>query len=451
MDHHVAQEVRLPRAGETVRRQRSTNEKNKRFPRATKSNGLIRFLVLLGPGLITGAADDDPSAIATYSIAGAQFGIALLWTALVTWPLMAAVQMMCARIGFVTGKGLAGIFRERYPKSLVVLLSIALLVANIATIGADLSAMADVVEMVSGINSHYFIILFGIGTAVATIHFRYHEIVDILKWLTVALLAYIITAVVLRPDWIAILRATFIPSWPHGREAWATLVAVLGTTISPYIFFWQASHEVELRLGTERPRRVWKRAEMRREMRTRALTIGGGTFFSNLVMYFVILTAALSLHLHGVTDIETSAQAADALGPLAGKFAQTLFALGVIGAGLLAIPTLTCSAAYALAQTFEWNHGLNQRFAVARPFYFVIILSTLIGVILDFADVNPVKALFWAALFNGLLAPFLLAGILMIASNRTIMKNHCSSRLCRAAVGLTVSLMVAAAIGLFLF
>ena len=342
----------------------------------------------------------------------------------------------------------AGIFRAKYPKSLVIFLSGALLVANIATIGADLSAMADVVEMVTTINSHYFVVLFGIGTAVATIHFRYHEIVDILKWLTVALLAYVITAVVLRPDWMAILRATFIPTWPRGREAWATLVAILGTTISPYIFFWQASHEVEVKPGT---RRLLTRAQMTEEMGGRAFAVGGGSFFSNMVMYFIILTAALTLHLHGVTNIETSAQAAAALGPLAGKFAQTLFALGVIGAGLLAIPTLTCSVAYALAETFEWNHGLNQRFEVARPFYLVIILSTLIGIGLDFANVNPVKALFWTAVLNGLLAPVLLAGILMIAGDCMIMNVHGSSRLCRAAVAITTILIVAAAIGLFVF
>jgi NRAMP (natural resistance-associated macrophage protein)-like metal ion transporter len=225
MEHQIAEKMCLSRTGDASRKNRE--QETTRLPRPTKSNRLLRFLLLLGPGLITGAADDDPSAIATYSIAGAQFGTALLWTAFVTWPLMAAVQMMCARIGFVTGKGLAGIFRERYPKSLVVFLSGALLLANIATIGADLSAMADVVEMVTTINSHYFVVLFGVGTAVATIHFRYHEIVDILKWLTVALLAYVITAVVLRPDWMAILRATFIPTWPSGREAWTTLVAVL--------------------------------------------------------------------------------------------------------------------------------------------------------------------------------------------------------------------------------
>jgi NRAMP (natural resistance-associated macrophage protein)-like metal ion transporter len=438
--------VCLSRTGDASGKNRK--QETTRLPRPTKSSRLLHFFLLLGPGLITGAADDDPSAIATYSIAGAQFGTALLWTAFVTWPLMAALQMMCARIGFVTGKGLAGIFRAKYPKSLVIFLSSALLVANIATIGADLSAMADVVEMVTTINSHYFVVLFGIGTAVATIHFRYHEIVDILKWLTVALLAYVITAVVLRPDWMAILRATFIPTWPRGREAWATLVAVLGTTISPYIFFWQASHEVEVKPGT---RRLWTRAQMREEMGGRAFAVGGGSFFSNMVMYFIILTAALTLHLHGVTNIETSAQAAAALGPLAGKFAQTLFALGVIGAGLLAIPTLTCSAGYALAETFEWNHGLNQRFEVARPFYLVIILSTLIGTGLDFANVNPVKALFWTVVLNGLLTPVLLAGILMIAGDSVIMNGHGSSRLCRAAVAITTILMGAAAIGLFVF
>jgi NRAMP (natural resistance-associated macrophage protein)-like metal ion transporter len=446
MEHQIAEKMCLSRTGDASRKNRE--QETTRLTRPTTSNRLLRFFLLLGPGLITGAADDDPSAIATYSIAGAQFGTALLWTAFVTWPLMAAVQMMCARIGFVTGKGLAGIFRERYPKSLVVFLSGALLLANIATIGADLSAMADVVEMVTTINSHYFVVLFGVGTAVATIHFRYHEIVDILKWLTVALLAYVITAVVLRPDWMAILSATFIPTWPSGREAWATLVAVLGTTISPYIFFWQASYEVEVKPGTQRR---WTRGEMIDEMGGRAFAVGGGSFFSNVVMYFIILTAALTLHLHGVTNIETSAQAAAALGPLAGEFAQTLFALGVIGAGLLAIPTLTCSAAYALAETFEWNHGLNQRFEVARPFYFVIILSTLIGIALDFANVNPVKALFWTAVLNGLLAPVLLAGILMIAGDSTIMNGHGSSRLCRAVVALTTTLMIAAAIGLFAF
>ncbi len=451
MDHRIAGDVCLSQAGGANGNRSATELETNRFRQKKKSNRFVRFLSILGPGLITGAADDDPSAIAAYSIAGARLGTGLLWTAFITWPLMAAVQMMCARIGFVTGKGLAGTLRDKYPAPLIILLSGALLVANTVTIGADLSAMADVAEMVTAINSHYFVVLFGIGTAVATIHFRHHEIVDILKWLTVALLAYVITAVVLRPDWMAILHATFIPSWPSGREAWATLVAVLGTTISPYIFFWQASHEVEVKNAAKRPGHAWTRAEKTREMQERAFAVGGGSFFSNVVMYFIILTAALTLHLHGVTNIETSAQAACALAPLAGKFAGTLFALGVIGAGLLAIPTLTGSAAYALAETFAWNHGLSQKFADARPFYLVIILSTLIGIVLDFANVNPVKALFWAAVLNGLLAPFLLIGILMIARDPVIMNHHCSSRLCRAMVGLTATLMVGAAIGMFLF
>ncbi len=451
MDHRVAGNACLSHAGGTNGSRSAAEPETNRFRHKTKSNRLVRFFSLLGPGLITGAADDDPSAIAAYSIAGARLGTGLLWTAFITWPLMAAVQMMCARIGFVTGKGLAGTLRNKYPAPLIILLSGALLVANTVTIGADLSAMADVVEMVTAINSHYFVVLFGIGTAAATIHFRYHEIVDILKWLTVALLAYVITAVVLRPDWMTILHDTFIPSWPSGREAWATLVAVLGTTISPYIFFWQASHEVEVKNAAKRPSHSWTHAETAKEMQERALAVGGGSFFSNVVMYFIILTAALTLHVHGVTNIETSAQAAGALAPLAGKFAGTLFALGVIGAGLLAIPTLSGSAAYALAESFRWNHGLSQKFADARPFYLVIILSTLTGIVLDFANVNPVKALFWAAVLNGLLAPFLLIGILMIARDPTIMNHNCSSRLCQTIVSLTAMLMVAAAIGMFVF
>jgi NRAMP (natural resistance-associated macrophage protein)-like metal ion transporter len=452
MEYQIARDVCLPYMNGTCgARDSSTEVRAKHQSRRAGSNRFIRFFARLGPGLITGAADDDPSAIATYSIAGAQLGTALLWTAFLTWPLMAAVQMMCTRIGVVTGKGLAGALRERYPKPLIALLCGALLVVNTVTIGADLSAMADVTEMVTAINSHYFVFLFGIGIAAATIHLRYHQIVDILKWLTLALLAYVMTAIVLRPEWRPILRATFIPSWPGGPGGWATLVAVLGTTISPYIFFWQASHEMEVQKRTAHPSYAWTDEERRSEMRTRAFTVGAGSFFSNVVMYFIILTAALTFHLHGVTNIETSAQAAGALAPLAGRFAEMLFAVGVIGAGLLAIPTLTGSAAYALAETFEWNHGLNERFAAARAFYLVIILSTLIGIVLDFADVNPLRALFWAAAINGLLAQFLLVGILLIACDPIIMKGHCSSLLSRSVVSLTALLMIGAAIGMFVF
>ncbi len=423
--------------------------KGKALP--TSRNPIKRFFAVLGPGLITGAADDDPSGIATYSIAGAQLGTSLLWTAFITWPLMAPVQMMCARIGMCTGKGLAGALKDKFPKWLVASVAIALLVANTINVGADLSGMADAAEMLTGLNSHYFVVLFGIVIAVATIRFRYYQIANVLKWLAATLFAYVITAIVIRPDWSTILHDTFIPSWPKGHEAWATLVAILGTTISPYLFFWQASQEVEEEKAIGRRMRVRREGATSKEIRDRKLDVGVGTFFSNIVMYFIILTTALTLHVHGVTNIETSSQAAGALAPLVGKFASTLFTLGILGVGLLAIPTLTGSAAYAFAETFRWRQGLDQKFTAARSFYAVIILSTVIGIILDFANVNPVKALFGTAVINGLLAPFLLVGILIVASDPKIMNKQCSSLLGRAIVGLTTLVMFGAAIGMFVF
>lgn len=410
-----------------------------------------RFFSALGPGLITGAADDDPSGIATYSIAGAQLGTSLLWTAFVTWPLMAPVQMMCARIGMVTGKGLAGALRAKFPTSVIAIAALALLIANTINVGADLSGMADAAEMLTGLNSHWFVIAFGLGIAFATIWCRYHQIANLLKWLSLALFAYVVTAIVIRPNWSAILHDTFIPTWPKGHEAWATLVAILGTTISPYLFFWQASQEVEEEKAMGRRMLVQRENASPGEIRNRKLDVGVGTFFSNLVMYFIILTTALTLHQHGVTKIETSAQAAQALAPLAGKFASMLFTVGILGVGLLAIPTLTGSAAYAFAETFHWRQGLDRKFRSARAFYAVIILSTICGIVLDFANVNPVKALFWTAVINGLLAPFLLVGILLVAIDKKIMNNQPSSVLGRAVVALTTLLMFGAAIGMFVF
>jgi NRAMP (natural resistance-associated macrophage protein)-like metal ion transporter len=416
-----------------------------------RKNIVRRFLSVLGPGLITGAADDDPSGIATYSIAGAQLGTSLLWTAFITWPLMAPVQMMCARIGMCTGQGLAGALRAKFPKRLVAGVVVGLLIANTINVGADLSGMADAAEMLAGLNSHYFVVLFGVIIAYATIRFRYYQIANVLKWLAASLFAYIITAIVIRPDWTTIVRDTFVPSWPKGHEAWATLVAILGTTISPYLFFWQASQEVEEEKALGRRMRVRRMGATSEEIMNRKLDVGVGTFFSNLVMYFIILTTALTLHPHGVTHIETTRQAAEALRPLAGRFAATLFTLGIVGVGLLAIPTLTGSAAYAFAETFHWRQGLDQKFKSARAFYGIIILSTFAGIVLDFAKVNPVKALFWTAVINGLLAPVLLVGILMVASDRKIMHNQCGSLLGRAVVGLTTALMFGAAIGMFVF
>jgi NRAMP (natural resistance-associated macrophage protein)-like metal ion transporter len=412
--------------------------------------GLVRrFFALLGPGLVTGAADDDPSGVATYTIAGAQLGTSLLWTAFITWPLMGCVQFMCARIGMVTGRGLGGALRKKIPRWMLIIAAVALFGANSINVGSDLSGMADAAEMLTALNSHWFVILFGVGISFWTIHCRYYQIAMILKWLALCLFAYVITAFVVRPDWSSILHDTFVPSWPKDHDTWQNLVAILGTTISPYLFFWQSSQEVEHEKAMGRRMLVQRQNATSREIIDRKLDVGVGTFFSNFVMYFIILAAAVTLHAHGVTKIETSKQAAEALRPLAGSLAYFLYTAGLIGVGLLAIPTLTGSAAYAFAETFAWREGLDQRFRGARPFYFVIIVSTVIGIAMDFLKINPVKALFWTAIINGILAPFLLVGILYVASDRKLMLNQPSSMLSRVVVAIAALAMFGAAIGMF--
>lgn len=410
-----------------------------------------RFFSALGPGVITGAADDDPSGIATYSMAGAQQGVALLWTALLTWPLMAFVQMMCARIGMVTGRGLAGAMHHKYPRPLILVAAVALFAANSINVGADLSGMADAASMLTHVNSLFFVLFFGIGISLATIFFRYYQIATILKWLALVLFAYVITGFIVHPDWRMIARAAFIPTWPKNHEQWGMLVAILGTTISPYLFFWQTSQEVEEEKAKGRRMLSRRIGVTRGEIITRKIDIDVGTFFSNLVMFFIILTTAMTLHAHGITNIQTSKDAAAALYPLAGTFAGTLFTLGIVGVGLLAIPTLTGSAAYALAETFAWREGLDQRFRGARPFYLVIIVSTVIGIAMDFLKVNPVRALYWTAVINGLLAPFLLVGIIFVAFDRKIMKEQPSAISSIIVVSLAMLLMFGAAIGMFVF
>jgi Mn2+/Fe2+ NRAMP family transporter len=420
-----------------------------RLPSPNRPSILRRFLSVLGPGLVTGAADDDPSGIATYSIAGAQLGTALTWTAFITWPLMAAVQMMCARIGMVSGYGLAAALRKKFPKPVVAAAALALLAANIINIGADLAGMADAAQMLTGLNSHIYVVLFGLGISAATVWLRYSRIANTLKWLALFLFAYIFTAFLLRPNWFAVMRDVMMPSLPRGKAAWATLVAILGTTISPYLFFWQASQEVEEEKSMGRLQTVERFGASKDEILNRKLDVGVGTFFSNLVMFFIIVTTALTLHQHGVTNIETSRQVAEALRPLAGQGCFLLYTIGIIGVGLLAIPTLSGSAAYALAETFGWEQGLDEKLARARAFYAVVLLSTAVGIALDFSKVNPVKALYWTAIINGLLAPFLLVGILVVASDRVIMRNQPSSLLGRVTVGITTVAMFAAGVAMF--
>jgi NRAMP (natural resistance-associated macrophage protein)-like metal ion transporter len=411
---------------------------------------LRAFFGILGPGLVTGAADDDPSGIATYSIAGAQLGTSLLWTAWFTWPLMAFVQMMCARIGMVTGRGLAGALREKFPKPVLVVACVALLAANSINVGSDLSGMADAAELLTGVSSHIYVVLFGVGISYAIIRFRYQQIANVLKWLALVLCAYIIAAFLLKPDWGLVARAFIFPEI-RGTEAWATIVAILGTTISPYLFFWQASQEVEEEKAIGRRTVVARRGATEREIKHRMLDVGVGTLLSNVVMFFIILTTALTLNAHGLSNISTSREAAEALRPLAGDLAMLLYTVGVIGVGLLAIPTLTGSAAYAFSETFRWRGGLDEKWKHAPAFYGVISLSALIGVAMDFLGINPVAALFWTAVINGLLAPFLLIGVWMVARDRLIMRGQPSSLLSQIVVLVTVVVMFGAAIAMFIF
>jgi len=424
--------------------------RNKRVISGSAPSRWVRALLkALGPGIITGAADDDPSGIATYSIAGAQLGTKLLWTALLTWPLMAAVQMMCARIGKVTGRGLAANFSQRFPKWLLLVFVFALLAANTINIGADLAGMADAASMLSGINSHWFVVAFALLISWATIRLQYRQIASVLKWLVLVLFAYPITAFVVGANWSQVLRDTLIPSMPHTKLAWETLVAILGTTISPYLFFWQASEEVEEEKSAGQSSLAKRRGATPEELELRNIDVGVGAFFSNMVMFFIILTTAITLNRHGITNIETSRQAAEALRPFAGNFATTVFTLGIVGVGFLAIPTLAGSAAYAFAETLGWRQGLSKKLRQARWFYALILFSTALGVVLDFIGINPVKALYWTAVINGLLAPFLLVAILIVAADKKLMQGQPSSRVGWIVVAITTIAMFVAGVAMF--
>jgi NRAMP (natural resistance-associated macrophage protein)-like metal ion transporter len=415
-----------------------------------KKKPFRQVLSAVGPGIIAGAADDDPSGIATYSIAGARLGTLMLWTALLTWPLMAAVQMMCARIGMVTGEGLSTALQKKFPRWLIIMASLALFAANTINIGADLAGMADAGEMLTGINTRWSIILFGMAIGWATIRFRYQQIATMLKWLCLVLFAYAATAFIVVRDWRPLIHDTVIPKMPRGHEAWSMLVAILGTTISPYLFYWQASQEVE-----EEKDRGLKTVSQRKgategDLFVRRTDVAIGTFFSNLIMFFIIVTTAVTLHQHGINSVETSRQAAEALKPLAGAHAYAFYTMGIIGVGLLAIPVLSGSAAYALAECFGWKQGLDEKFSRARLFYWTIILSTAVGVGLNFLNINPIKALYWTAVINGLLAPVILVGIVLVASDRSLMGGQPSSFLSRLTVWGTAILITAAAVAMFL-
>lgn len=375
------------------------------------------FWKKLGPGLITGAADDDPSGIATYSQAGAGFGYAMLWTAFLTFPLMVGIQMVSARIGRVTGHGLAANIRLHYSPALLYVLVGLLLIANTINIAADIGAMAAALKLLIGGPAHWYAIAFAMVSLVLQIFIPFPRYAPILKILTLSLFAYVATVFVVNVPWGEVFYRTIMPSITFKADYVMAVVAVFGTTISPYLFFWQASQEVEELRATEGEAPLKEAPEQARSHLQRIKIdtyIGMG--FSNLIAFFIILTAAVTLHLHGITDIQTSAQAAEALRPLAGEFAFILFSAGIVGTGLLAVPVLAGSAAYAIAESFNWRIGLGRKLLEARGFYMILIIATLLGVALNFTPIDPIKALFWSAVINGVIAvPIMIVIMLMVA------------------------------------
>jgi NRAMP (natural resistance-associated macrophage protein)-like metal ion transporter len=407
-----------------------------------------RFFADLGPGLITGAADDDPSGISTYSVAGAAFGFAPLWTAIFSFPLMSAVQLMCARLGMITGLGLAGVIRRRYPRPVLWGACLLLVIANVINIAADLGGMAEASTMVTHVPSAVWVPVYAGVIVSLLIWSSYRAIARIFKWLTLVLGAYVVTAFVAHVDWKLALHATLVPHMEWSRPFFAMLVAIFGTTISPYLFFWQAAQEVEEERakGRNLSQRRGATPEELRACRSDVLT---GMFASNAIMYFIIVTTAATLHAHGHTDIETARQAADALRPLAGAAAYWLFTVGLIGTGMLAVPVLAGSCAYALAEAAAWRGSLNQKPERAKKFYFVIAAAMTLGLALNYAGLNAIKLLFTTAVINGVLAPPLILIVVLLTRDRRVMGNAVNSRTLDALGWIALAVMVAAALGLF--
>jgi len=378
----------------------------------------------IGPGVITGASDDDPSGIATYSQAGSAFGVGLLWLALWTLPLMIAAQEMCARIGMTSGCGLAETMKRCFPARTILLLSLLLFVANTINIGADLGAMAEAARLILPGPQWAWLVGFAGLTIGLEILVSYRRYVTVLRWLTLALFAYVLAAFFTRPDWWEALRHTVLPMGGFGRDEMYMIVAVLGTTISPYLFFWQASEEVEEEIVAGRTT-VEERAQATPgELAAMRADVTLGMVVSNLIMFFIILTTAGTLHRAGITRIDTAAQAASALRPLAGDFAFFLFTLGILGTGLLAIPVLAGSASYAMAEVFGWPEGLGRRFTEARGFYLTMALSIGLGLASNFLGLEPVRFLLFAAVINGLLAPVMLWYIIRLADDSRVVGPH---------------------------
>ncbi|HRH60151.1 MAG TPA: divalent metal cation transporter [Chitinophagaceae bacterium] len=398
------------------------------------------FLEALGPGLITGASDDDPSGIATYSQAGAKFGMQLLWTAVVTYPMMAAIQEMCARIGIVTCHGLTGVIKRYYSRTVLYIIVAVSLPSIILNIGADIAGMGAVGNLVfPKIPAFVFSVVFTALLMYSIIFWSYTKISKVLKWLCIVLLCYLIIPFIANTDWLQVLKNTILPKFENSQDYFMMLVAILGTTISPYLFFWQTSMEVEEMM--EKKLVVDKR--IMHDMHT---DIKGGMVFTNIVFFFVVLTSGTVLYNAGTHEINTIDDAAKALQPLLGNASYILFSIGVIGTGLLAIPVLAGAASYMMAEAFDWQEGLNKKFHEAKGFYITVIASLLTGLSIQIFDVSPVKALLYAAVLYGLTAPVLIAIILHICNNKNIMGDYANRKLSNILGVITLLVMVAAAV-----
>jgi NRAMP (natural resistance-associated macrophage protein)-like metal ion transporter len=417
-------------------------------PRTDGSGPLRRVLKLLGPGLITGASDDDPSGIGTYAVAGASLGYSTLWTALVSYPMMSAVQFTCAKIGMVSGTGLAAVLRKHFPRQLVYAAVFALMVANTINAGADIGAIAAAINLLVPIPLTMLVIPIGLAILALQIWGSYAFIARWFKWLTLGLLAYVGSSLFGHPDWMDVLRGTVVPRLSLEPAYLSTLVAIFGTTISPYMFFWQASQEVEEEVQRGRVTLEQRRAVTGAELQAARWDTRIGMLFSNVIMYFIILATGATLFQAGQTHITSAAQAAEALRPLAGDAAALLLALGLIGSGFLAVPVLTGSSAYAVADTFGWKSSLNSKPRDARGFYGVIIAGTVAGMLFNFLGINPIDALFWTAVLNGVLAPPLLVLVMLVANDRVVMGSRTNGRWLNLLGWGTTIVMTLAAIGL---
>jgi len=404
-----------------------------------------KFFSKIGPGIITGASDDDPSGIATYSIAGASQGYGLLWTALLTFPLMATIQEMCARIGVVTEKGLAGNLKSYFKsKILLYFLAALIIIANTINIGADLAGMAAATRLLIPVHPLLIAIFTTFLIIALMVYFPYKFIASNLKWLTFALFAYIASALIVKQDWTQIIFRSFVPEFTTNKNYISIFVAILGTTISPYLFFWQTSEEVEERkeLEHEKHKRI---IVTKHELKQVREDVNLGMLFSNIVMFAIIATTASTLFKFGINEIETADQAAKALEPLAGRAASLLFTFGIVGTGLLAIPVLAGSAAYAVSEIFGWKEGLSKSFRQARSFYVIIIVSTFIGFLMNFVHINPFKALFYTAVIYGLISPVLIFFILLLANNSEVMGKYKNNLVTNILGVLTLAVMTSAA------